>query len=176
MLSLSLSHDFPEDYRESPHIWPMLLSDIFHHVVDALADETGLERHLVQDDLKKAYEEVLRSERGIRAGTVKEFKKRVTELPDPDVTGDDHCVEIIRIILLDDSIRVIVRVGMWLEIGEEEVWGNLLYDLCSMIASSLDRGAADSIRDRLSKELLHYIDNPSTVYSGEFYGNEGKGR
>lgn len=173
MLSLSLSHAFPESYRSCSDVWPMLLSDIFHHVVDALVIETGMERAIVQQDLQDAFEEVIRSDRGTRAGKLRTHKC-LPLLPDPDVS-DENGVEIIRIILIPKSIRVIVRVGMWIKMGEEQVWGNLLYDLCAMIASSLDEGAADDIRSRFATKILDYVEHPSSQYSGEFYGKEAKG-
>jgi hypothetical protein len=43
-----------------------------------------------------------------------------------------------------------------------------------MIASSLDKQAADSIRDRFAKKVLDYVEHPSTNYSGEFYGTKTK--
>ncbi|MDP5009225.1 MAG: cation transporting ATPase C-terminal domain-containing protein, partial [Glaciimonas sp.] len=52
------------------------------------------------------------------------------------VSGDEKCVEIVRIALIPDSIRVMVLVGMWLP-EEEAVWGNLLYDI-SQIAIPFD--------------------------------------
>lgn len=172
MLSLSLSHVFPESYRSCTDVWPMLLSDVFHHVADALVIETGVDRSVVQQDLQRAFEEVIRSDRGTRAGKLRQHE-HLPLLPDPDVT-DENGVEIIRIILTPGAIRVIVRVGMWIKSGEEEVWGNLLYDSCSMIASSLDKQAADSIRDRFAKKVLGYVEHPSTTYSGEFYGTKTK--
>jgi hypothetical protein len=170
MLSLSLSHNFPESYRTCADVWPMLLSDVFHHVTDALVIESGADRSIVQHDLRNAFEEVVRSDRGTRAGKLR-LQPCLPLLPDPDVT-DENGVEIIRIILTPGAIRVIVRVGMWIKGGEEEIWGNLLYDLCSMIASSLDKKAVDSIRDRFAKKILDYVEHPSTTYSGEFYGKE----
>jgi hypothetical protein len=170
MLSLSLCHKFPDGYtRPASEIWGMLLSDIFHHVVDALVLETKFERSFIQEQIRNSFEEVLRSDRGSRIGVLKETKERKKELPDPDVSGDDHCVEIVRIVLLQGSIRVVVRVGMWLPDNEESVWGNLLYDLIYMVALSMKKDDVDGIRDRLAKKVLEYIENPSSEYSGRYY-------
>ncbi len=173
MLSISLCHAFPKPYREDPaEIWGMLISDIFHHVVDAIALETDREREEVQGSLRRALDEVCRSKRGARHGTLKKISQQLPELPDPDVTGDDNCVEIVRIALIPDSIRVMVLVGMRLP-EEESVWGNLLYDISSMVAESLDsqRDVATTKADLIG-DVLAYIDSPSTKYSGEYYNTE----
>ncbi|WP_353568973.1 DUF5076 domain-containing protein [Haloferula sargassicola] len=176
MLSVSVCHLFPETYKEDPtEIWGMLISDIFHHVVDAIVLETARERDEVQSSLRHSFDEVVRSERGTRHGTFKNILKRLPELPDPDVTGDDKCVEIVRIALIPDSIRVMVLVGMWLP-EEEAVWGNLLYDISAMVAESLgsQRDVAITKADLIA-DVLHYIDNPTTEYSGEYYNTEQNG-
>jgi hypothetical protein len=173
MLSLSLCNQFPEDYTQ-PHIeiWAMLLSDIFHHVVDAIVLETGQDKAFVQRQLKDSFEEVLRSQRHSRSGTLREFDRRLIELPDPDVSGDDNCVEIARIFLLAGSIRVLLLVGMWLPDDEESVWGNLLYDLSYMIASSMKPDDIEELHNTLAQKMINYVDEPSTRYSGEYYTNE----
>ncbi len=160
-------------YRENPaEIWGMLISDIFHHVVDAIALETERERDEVQNSLRQSFDEVVHSERGTRHGTLKSISERLPELPDPDVTGEEKCVEIVRIALIPDSIRVMVLVGMWLP-DEEAVWGNLLYDISSMVAESLgSRRDVDTTKADLISDVLYYIDNPSTKYSGEYYNTE----
>jgi hypothetical protein len=168
-LSLSLCHKFPDRYKPTIEIWAMLLSDIFHHVVDALALETKIERPIIQEQIRTFFEEVLRSNRGSRSGALKEYNERLKELPDPDVSGDDQCVEIVRIILLEDSIRVVVRVGMWLPDNEESVWGNLLYDLIYTVALSMKNDDLDEVREILAKKVLGYIEEPSTEYSGRYY-------
>ncbi len=174
MLSLSVCSAFPKTYsEETSEIWGMLISDIFHHVVDAIALETSRDRDEVQDSLRHSLDEVVNSQRGSRFGTLKVHSKRIAELPDPDVTGDDNCVEIVRIALLPDSIRVMVVVGMWLPNDEEQVWGNLLYDTASMIASSLSpERDLDTFKADLLADVAHYIDDPSTKYSGEYYNTE----
>lgn len=171
MLSLSVCHRFPEDYTRSPlDVWPMLLSDIFHHVVDAIVLENELPRAFVKRQLKAAFEDVTRSERGSRTGVLKCIKHSQKQLPDPDVSGGEHCVEIVRILLLESSIRVIVRVGMWLPDDEEGTWGNLLYDLAFMIATSIRPSGPEGIRDTMIERIGYYIDHPSTRYSGNYYG------
>jgi hypothetical protein len=170
MLSVSVCNRFPESYKEDPtEIWGMLISDIFHHVVDAIVLETSRERDEVQGSLRQSFEDVARSERGTRHGTIKNIIERLPELPDPDVSGDDKCVEIVRIALIPDSIRVMVLVGMWLP-EEEAVWGNLLYDIAAMVAESLgpQRDVATTKADLIA-DVLHYINNPTTKYSGEYY-------
>jgi hypothetical protein len=102
-------------------------------------------------------------------GVLKECKRRRKELPDPDVTGGEQSVEIVRIILMTDSIRVLVRVGMWLPDEEESVWGNLLYDLIFMVALSMKKDSLDEIRETLAEKILGYLERPSTKYSGHFY-------
>lgn len=176
MLSLSICHLFPETYKEDPaEIWGMLVSDIFHHVVDAIVLETSRERDEVLGSLRKSFEEVVRSERGTRHGTLKNILKRLPELPDPDVSGGDKCVEIVRIALIPDSIRVMVLVGLWLP-EEEAVWGNLLYDISAMIAESLgSQRDVPTTKADLIADVLHYIDNPSTNYTGEYYDTEQDG-
>jgi hypothetical protein len=129
MLSISLCNVFPESYRDDPsEIWGIFISDIFHHVVDAIVLETGRDHTGVKDSLRQSFEEVFCSARGTRYGTLKQTSQQLPEIPDPDVIGDDNCVEIVRIALLPDSIRVMVLVGMRLPDNEESVWGNLLYD------------------------------------------------
>ena len=129
MLSISLCNVFPESYRDDPsEIWGIFISDIFHHVVDAIVLETGRDHTGVKDSLRQPFEEVFCSARGTRYGTLKQTSQQLPEIPDPDVIGDDNCVEIVRIALLPDSIRVMVLVGMRLPDNEESVWGNLLYD------------------------------------------------
>jgi hypothetical protein len=170
MLSLALCKEFPADYtKPAIEVWGMLLSDIFHHVVDALVLETKIERPFIQDQIRSSFEEVLRSDRGSRIGVLKECKERKKELPDPDVSGDDHCVEIVRIFLLKGSIHVLVRVGMWLPDNEEAVWGNLLYDLTYMVALSVEKDDVDGLRGVLAKKALNYIEKPSSEYSGRYY-------
>jgi hypothetical protein len=173
-LSISLCQSFPESYHDDPaEIWGMLLSDVFHHVVDAIVLETSRDRYEVQDSLRQSLDEVVRSERGTRLGTLKVHRERVPELPNPDVTGGDECVEIVRIVLLPDSIRVMALVGMWLPDEEESVWGNLLYDTAAMIASSLrPERDANALKGELLADVARYIDHPSTQYSGEYYGTE----
>lgn len=173
MLSVSLCHLFPKTYKkDSTEIWGMLISDIFHHVVDAIVLETARERDEVQDSLKKSFNQVVRSERSTRRGTLKTISKRLPELPDPDVSGDEKCVEIVRIALVPKSIRVMVLVGMWLP-EEEAVWGNLLYDFSAMVAESLrsQRDVATTKADLIA-DVLHYINNPTSQYSGEYYNTE----
>ncbi len=68
-----------------------------------------------------------------------------------------------------------VLVGMWLP-DEEEVWGNLIYDTASMVASSLRAERdADVLKADLLADVIHYIDHPSTNYSGEYYNTEQSG-
>jgi hypothetical protein len=174
MLSVSVASVFPENYRdERSEIWGMLISDIFHHVVDAVVAETGRDRNDVQDSLRRSLHDVAQSQRGSRFGKLKIFDRRWAELPDPDVSGDDNSVEIVRIALLRDSIRVMVFVGMWLPDNEESVWGNLIYDMSSMLASSMKpEGNADELKDELIRDVINYIDHPSTKYSGEYYDTE----
>jgi hypothetical protein len=169
-LSLSLCHQFPAGYKPPMEMWAMLLSDVFHHVVDALVLETGLERPFIQGQIWESFGEVLRSDRGPRIGVLNEFPELRKELPDPDVSGEDEqCVEIARIILMKDWIRVVVRVGMWLPEEEEIVWGNLLYDLIYMVALSMKKDDLDALRERLAQKFLGYIERPSTEYSGHFF-------
>jgi Domain of unknown function (DUF5076) len=177
MLSISLCNDFPDSYRDDPaEIWGMLISDIFHHVLDAIVLETSRQRDEVQKSLQHSLKEVVRSERETRFGVLKIHPSRVAQLPDPDVTGDDNCVEIVRITLLPGSIRVMVLVGMWLPDDEESVWGNLIYDTASMVASSLRAGGdTDSLKADLLEDIAHYIDCPNTKYSGEYYNTEQDG-
>ncbi|MDP0491414.1 MAG: DUF5076 domain-containing protein [Verrucomicrobiota bacterium JB023] len=177
MLSVSLCNVFPESYREDvAEIWGMLISDIFHHVVDAIVLKTGRAREDVQEALRTSLDEVVRSERGTRHGTLKKIAQPLPEIPDPDVTGDENCVEIVRIALIPDSIRVMVLVGMWLPDDEESVWGNLLYDICAMVAESLapERNVETS-KSNLLTDVVSYIDGPSTKYSGEYYKTEQGG-
>lgn len=82
------------------------------------------------------------------------------ELPDPDVSGDEKYVEIVRIALIPDSIRVMVLVGMWLP-EEEAVWGNLLYDISAMVAESLGSQRDVATKADLFADALYYIDNPT---------------
>lgn len=173
MLSLSICHIFPETYKKDPtEIWGMLISDIFHHVVDAIILETARDRDEVHSSLRQAFDEVVRSERGTRHGTLKNILKRFPVLPDPDVSGDEKCVEIIRIVLIPDSIRVMVLVGMWLP-EEEAVWGNLLYDISAMVAESLgSRRDVATTKADLIADIQQYIDKPTTKYSGEYYTTE----
>ena len=168
-LSISLSNSFPEGYKSPIEVWPMLLSDIFHHVVDAIVLETGYDRVFVQSELQTSFEEILRSERVSRIGKLMKWDQREPELPDPQVSSDSDCVEIIRIFLLKDSIRVLVLVGMWLPDEEEVVWGNLLYDLTSIIASSLQKDGSDELRNEIAQKLVSYIIDPNTEYSGQYY-------
>jgi len=64
-----------------------------------------------------------------------------------------------------------VLVGMWL-LKEEAVWANLLYDMAAMIANSLDQeDGAVATQSALIRDVLRYIDEPSTDYSGEYYNN-----
>lgn len=176
MLSISVCNEFPETYREDPtEIWGMLISDIFHHVVDAIVLETARERDEVQSSLRQSFDEVVCSERGTRHGTLKTISTRLPELPDPDVSGDEKSVEIVRIALIPDSIRVMVLVGMWLP-DETAVWGNLLYDISAMVAESLgSQPNVATTKAGLIADVLHYIDNPTTKYSGEYYNTEQDG-
>ncbi|MEM9479142.1 MAG: DUF5076 domain-containing protein [Verrucomicrobiota bacterium] len=177
MLSVSLCNVFPESYREDvAEIWGMLISDIFHHVVDAIVVETGRAREDVQEALRTSLDEVVRSERGTRHGTLKKITQQLPEIPDPDVTGDESCVEIVRIALIPDSIRVMVLVGMWLPDDEESVWGNLLYDISAMLAESLAPELdVETLKSDLLSDVVSYIDDPSTKYSGEYYNTEQGG-
>jgi hypothetical protein len=177
MLSLSVCNAFPDSYRPDPaEIWGMLISDIFHHVVDAIVLQTSRPRKQVKGLLRNSLEEVIRSERGTRFGTLKIHSRKVVQLPDPDVTGDDKCVEIVRIALLPRSIRVMVLVGMWLPDNEESVWGNLLYDLAAMVASSLrPERKVDHLKADLLANVMRYIDQPSSKYSGKYYKTKQDG-
>ncbi|MBA4148018.1 MAG: DUF5076 domain-containing protein [Verrucomicrobia bacterium] len=178
MLSISVCNRFPERYRDDhAQIWGMLLSDIFHHVVDAVVLETSRTRKDVRESLRHSLEEVVGSDRGTRCGALKIHSRCALQLPDPDVSGDDNCVEIVRIALLPDSIRVIVLVGMWLPDNEESVWGNILYDAAAMIASTFNpERDADRVKADLLADILHYIDHPSTKYSGEYYNTQPERR
>lgn len=177
MLSVSVCHVFPDSCtRDVAEIWGMLISDIFHHVADAIVLETGRDQEDVREALRAALDEVFRSERGTRRGTLKKIVERRPEISDPDVTGDESCVEIVRIALLPDSIRVMVLVGMWLPDQEESVWGNLLYDIAALVAESLaPERDAETTKSDLIQDVFHYIEHPSTAYSGEFYGTEKGG-
>jgi hypothetical protein len=177
MLSVSLCNAFPDSYREdASKIWGMLISDIFHHVVDAIVLATGREHEDVQEVLRSYLNEVFRSERGTRRGTLKKVLDRVPEIPDPDVTGGLDCVEVVRIALLADSIRVMVLVGMWLPDNEEAVWGNLLYDIAALVAESLvSERDVNTVKRDLIGDVFHYIDHPSTKYHGEYYNTEQGG-
>ncbi len=177
MLSLSVCHVFPESYKQPQlSIWAMLLSDVFHHVVEAIVLETDSAREFVAGQLRLSFEEVLRSQRESRFGKLRDFSRSRKNLPDPDVSGDDTCTEIVRIILLPGSIRVLVLVGMWLPDQEESVWGNLLYDLAFMIGMSIDGNSAELLRDEIAEKLVSYMEKPSTNYSGKYYGSEEETR
>ena len=173
-LSISLCNVFPESYSEGvSEIWGMLISDIFHHVVDAIVLETGRELEEVQSSLRGSLQKVIQSERGTRRGNIRELTKSQPEIPEPDVSGDDSCVEIVRIVLLPDSIHVMVLVGMWLPDNEESVWGNLIYDTSAMIAETLvPERDVETLKKDLLADVLGYIDKPSTKYSGEYYNTE----
>jgi hypothetical protein len=122
MLSISICNAFPDSYLNDPaEIWGMLISDIFHHVVDAIALQTGRDLEEVQETLRSSLNEVFRSERNTRHGTLKKVSKQLPELPDPDISDNNTCVEVVRIVLLPETIRVMVLVGMWLPDDEEAV-------------------------------------------------------
>jgi len=150
----------------------MLLSDIFHHVVDAIVLETEQQRVTVQEKLKASFEDVVASKRGSRFGNLKSYEERVMDLPDPNVSGADDCVEIVRIVLLEESIRVMVLVGMWLPENEESVWGNLLYDMSYMLASSIVSEEVEKTQFLVIQAILRYIEEPSTDYTGQYYDTE----
>ena len=70
-LSISLCNVFPESYSEGvSEIWGMLISDIFHHVVDAIVLETGRELEEVQSSLRGSLQKVIQSERGTRLSLI----------------------------------------------------------------------------------------------------------
>ncbi|OUR86889.1 hypothetical protein A9Q81_27565 [Gammaproteobacteria bacterium 42_54_T18] len=151
----------------------MLISDVFHHVVDAIALETNQNRNTVQEKLKECFEGVFDSRRDIRYGSVKVVDEQAIELPGPGVSSNDGCVEIARIVFLEDSIRVIVLVGMWLPSDEESVWANLLYDMTYMIASSIESDLdVEKTQEFIVYELLRYIKEPSTAYTGQYCNTE----
>ena len=176
MLSLSIGARLPVKYMEykpSPYVgWAMLLSDVFHHVVDAIATETGRDKTSIQKSVKDSFLEVLRSDRPSRCGNIRKFDQPLAELPDPNVSNDDKAVEVVRMFLLPGGVRVLLLVGMWLPADEESVWGNILYDLLYLIASTLDPDRPETLRDTLSRKVISYIAKPTTEYSGEYYNNE----
>lgn len=173
-LSVSLCNQFPERWGDDlPEIWGALISDIFHHVVDAIHVETNRPRNEIQQALRTTLEEVIRSGRGTQAGTLQKVLERLPEIPAPELKGGEDSFEIIRIALLPGSIRVMALVGMWLPEDEEVVWGNLLYDISSIVAACLapERDYAVSKSEVLS-HLISGIDTPNTNYSGEYYNTE----
>jgi hypothetical protein len=169
-MSLSLALSLPEHSKKSSVVWAMLLSDVFHHVAEAIADQTARSKAEVSSVLENCFREVIDSDRGIRTGVVRPFWERSPALDAPEVDAESDSVEKVRILFLPDSIRVLVRVGMWLPNDEEAVWGNILYDLASLIAEQISTGDdASRLRTGLFNDTLGYVHKPSTTYTGTYY-------
>lgn len=168
-LSISLCNQFPKRWGDDlPEIWGILISDIFHYIVDAIHVETNRPRNEIQQALRTTLEEAIRSERGTQAGTLQKVLQRLPEIPAPEVKGGDDSFEILRILLLPESTRVMALVGMWLPDDEEVVWGNLLYDISSLVAASfVPERDYETSKSELLSHVISGIDTPITNYSRE---------
>ena len=63
----------------------MLLSDIFHHVIEGIVAATTHPREDVLHRIFHAFEIAVKSKRECRAGITKEFTDSFRELPTPDI-------------------------------------------------------------------------------------------
>ncbi|MAS92861.1 MAG: hypothetical protein CMO55_06650 [Verrucomicrobiales bacterium] len=84
-ISISICHDLPSDWRIPEESWAMLLSDIFHHVIEGIVAATTHPREDVLHRIFHAFEIAVKSKRECRAGITKEFTDSFRELPTPDI-------------------------------------------------------------------------------------------
>ena len=172
MLSISMANDFACRYEQDIETtWAMLLSDIALHVIDAISLETDDDKKKVKEKVMERLDEVRASDRNAQSGNTT-IEKTAPSLTIAPTNEQGEVVEIVRIILMKETIHVAVYVGMWLENGnEEKVWGDVLYDLSSIIAYNLPGVFGKKKRKKKILDiLLDFIENPTTdSYSGHYY-------
>lgn len=167
-LSAAIADSLPEKWTvDRKEAWAILLSDVGHHVIDAIVLETGRYILDIRARIVAQLEECRRTLRDTIVGAV------FTQEPFPDLCANyrsDDVVEMIRIIIRDrmESIDIIIFPCMWLKNDtEEENWGNILYDLTSILSRGKEYD--QEYRIDLLEQVIEYIKNPTTQnYCGSF--------
>lgn len=172
-LSVSMVETLPGyETKQGQTVWEMLLSDVSHHVIDAIHKETQQPRRDVRLKIKGSLLDTLSDQRGVRFRSIITTQLHPSELGIKNASGDESAVEMVRIFFIDDGVRIIVRVGMWHANGaEENNWANIIYDLAHMVASVIkdERDSIEVVRNKMVKSVLDYLDRPTSKYDGHYY-------
>ena len=94
----------------------------------------------------------------------------------PEISGDEHATEMIRVWLAHNQLHVSMLLGMWedaeeSEVDERDAWGELLSDLTRHIANGMMKEHGwdyDSTRQRIKEAFLKNFDDKSRTIEGDF--------
>jgi len=168
-LCMSVADPLPDDPKENlERIWAMLLSDVIHHVVDAIVLETGDYIVEVRNRIKSKVSECFKSWRDTYSGEI--ITQDPKEELDISIQSDD-AVELIRFFHDSKDYHAVVFVGMWIKSNEEEnTWGNIIYDVATMISDTVSsESTKEKFKFRLLEHLEEFIENPTTdSYRGQY--------
>jgi len=167
---LSLSYDKEQTWlykKDLKATWAMYLSDIVHHATHAISLETKASESKIRQTILEHLIEIIDSGRGFRKGDVYPEIGKVGQ-PLPLEKKTDDLQEMIRILHSKEVIHILLNVGCWLEIEEEETnWANIVYDLAGMLAEQFPN--QDDAVGQILSLLIQYIEKPTTdSYTGNF--------
>lgn len=167
-LSLAYCSEQSWLYEDNPKsTWAMYLSDIVHHAAHAIYLETERSESISRQAILSHLKEIMDSGRDFRKGDI--YTQR--ELPGqrlPLERRTDDLQEMACILHSEGTIHVLLNVGCWLEIGEEEAnWANIVYDLAGMLSEQFPN--VEETVNEILELLVKFIEHPTTdSYTGAY--------